>query len=182
MWEYKINYQSDEIWTEPKRVLPYLKDWIQIQRWAGTYESPYFTINEKDEFELFISPMSKILGFLIDLKLRDDPSAAFSYFIPLEMAKRVRDDEIFKFPIILKCKDENIFIREADSTRQFFQVILNKIVYERKISTKNNNTVQFRRLSPISPEKFEVKILYSNSGVSTIISGDAEVLVCVCSV
>jgi predicted trehalose synthase len=167
MWEYNLNYQSDEIWSESKRVVPYLKDWIEIQRWAGTYESPYFTINEMDEFVLFISPSSKIIGFLVELKLKNNPDASFSYFIPLEMAKGVSNNELFKFPIILKCKDENIYIREADLTRQFFQVILNKIVYERKITTKNNNTVQFKRLRPISPEKFEVKLIRELGGGDT---------------
>ncbi|MHA1357391.1 MAG: aminoglycoside phosphotransferase family protein [Candidatus Helarchaeota archaeon] len=167
MWEYNIKYRSDEIWNDSQRIAPYLKDWIHVQRWAGTSESPLFTVEIKDKFNFFTSPLHQIIGFIIDLKVPRRLNNSFSYFIPLEMAKNINTGEIFKFPIILKCKDENIYIREADASRKFFQTVLNDIVYERNLLSEKANQIQFKRLKAISPEKFEVKLIRELGGGDT---------------
>ncbi|NVM56298.1 MAG: hypothetical protein HWN66_21555, partial [Candidatus Helarchaeota archaeon] len=141
---YPVTFRSNEIWNEPKRIVPYLLDWVQSQRWTGKSTHHEITITEKDEFLIYTSDLNKIIGFLLELHSSKNQNYRSTYFVPIEIARKVKN---FKdFSIILNCQDEKLFLRPAEENKLFFQTLLKDLINNREIQTLNSNKIQFNRL------------------------------------
>ena len=153
--DFPVNLQLSEIWNDPKKLLPYLREWVQIQRWTGTSTTYKDTIIEKDEFILFNSDSYKFIGFLVELITKREDNPAFTYFVPIEMARSVETSQ--QFPIRLKCQDQILSIRSAESNPQFFQTLLEHLTKGHKIQSANSNSIQFKPFSSKLEKSLKIK-------------------------
>ena len=153
--DYSVNLQLSEVWNDPKKLLPYLREWVQNQRWTGTSTTYKDTIIEKDEFILFNSDSYKFIGFLVELITKREDNPAFTYFVPIEMARSVETSQ--HFPIHLKCQDQILSIRSAESNPQFFQILLEHLTKGHEIQSANSNSIQFKPFSSKLEKNLKIK-------------------------
>ncbi len=142
MWEYPIDLNASAIWNDSTKMLPYLKEWIKLQRWAGLASVSNFELLKMDEFILYQSPYSKILMLLVKLHPIPEQNLLFTYFIPIEIT---RQPNPFENDIKLKCLDEDLLIRPAELNRQFFESTLEYIAKEEEIQSANLNKILYQR-------------------------------------
>ncbi len=153
--EYSTNFQINEIWNETNKIIPFLKEWVQSQRWGEKNVLAKRKLLIKDEFFIYSSDQNKIIGLLLELNSQETQNVSLTYFIPLEISRNAQ--KIKKFPITLKCQDGNLFFQPAESNPQFFDTIFKDLVNESKITTLNSNLIIFKLFSPLKNRELRLK-------------------------
>jgi len=167
LWEYQINLNSAAIWNDSAKILPFLKEWIKVQRWAGLASISDFELLKMDEFCLYNTPSSKILGLLVKLQPIQEQKILFTYFIPIEITRYSKPVES---TIKLKCLDEDLILTPAELSRQFFESTLEYIAQGKEIQSTHSNQTYFQRyLSDFNRIKIKsMKILGDGGTTNTL--------------
>ncbi|MHA1650161.1 MAG: hypothetical protein ACTSYB_08200 [Candidatus Helarchaeota archaeon] len=154
MWHYDLDWNSNQIWNAPKEILPYLKEWLRIQRWAGISMIPSFILRENDEFTITQSSLTKMIGFLVDLIIEKNQSPMYTYFIPFEITK---DPEFpNNFPIHLQCSDLILYLRPAELNYSFFSVLWNFLAQNSEIQSTHSNKLFFKQFNSLVTANLEL--------------------------
>jgi len=141
LWEYTVSLHSKDIWNDSTKILPYLNEWLKSQRWSGLSSIHKFQLVKLDEYLLYNSKSSKILGLFIKLYSTQEQKFVYTYHIPIEITRMPIKSK--NFVIKLQCMDENLFIQPGEANRQFFELILEYLVKEGEIQSLNSNKICF---------------------------------------
>ncbi|HUX98084.1 MAG TPA: hypothetical protein VMV49_00900 [Candidatus Deferrimicrobium sp.] len=170
MWEYKVDFNTNKVWTEPNVIIPYLKEWIQNQRWSGISAVSEYKLDTKNGFLLFSSDSNLIYGYLLRIYTEGNPNSESIYFIPIEIARHKSNNE--NFSIKLKCMDTELFIRGAELSSLFFETIFNIFLQNSKIQLFNSNKIQFQLFHPFFTKDMkiqQIKLLGGGNTTNTVV-------------